>query len=414
MEEILDVAQTNSILELDETSLSQLISSDDLLVNSEQEVLDAVVRWTEAKEAERAPALLRLMGTVRLGLLSLDVLGKKVAANPTIHRLLAADPQWQSMLNTAIAYVGSTEEMRGSMQNAQTRERLGSKGRFLVCVGGRKGSSAKPLRQAWMLDRIRYEWFEVDSLRKPRKQVAAAEAGGKVYVAGGWDGGKYLRSVEVYDTAVSSWVNAPSMSFARGAFGLAGMGNGDLLAAGGFDGHTHLSSVEMFAAANQSWSALAPLNKARSGLRLAVVNGAVLAVGGYDGLEVLPTVEKWDAAAGVWKEVARMGSPRRDHAVCVHDGLLYVAGGFNGTHDLASVEVYDASADTWQPVPDMRKRRSGLCLAVLNRQLHALGGYDGQRYLAQSEAFDRNARVWRTAPEAVLPKRLAHFGAALL
>jgi hypothetical protein len=40
-------------------------------------------------------------------------------------------------------------------------------------------------------------------------QVAAAEAGGKVYVAGGWDGGKYLRSVEVYDTAVSSWVNAP-------------------------------------------------------------------------------------------------------------------------------------------------------------------------------------------------------------
>ena len=40
-------------------------------------------------------------------------------------------------------------------------------------------------------------------------QVAAAEAGGKVYVAGGWDGGKYLRSMEVYDTAVSSWVNAP-------------------------------------------------------------------------------------------------------------------------------------------------------------------------------------------------------------
>lgn len=48
------------------------------------------------------------------------------------------------------------------------------------------------------------------------------------------------------------------MSFARGAFGLAGMGNGDLLAAGGFDGHTHLSSVEMFAAANQSWCVLLP------------------------------------------------------------------------------------------------------------------------------------------------------------
>jgi hypothetical protein len=44
MEEFLDVAQTNSFLELDETSLSQLISSDDLLVNSEQEVLPLPLR----------------------------------------------------------------------------------------------------------------------------------------------------------------------------------------------------------------------------------------------------------------------------------------------------------------------------------------------------------------------------------
>jgi hypothetical protein len=43
------------------------------------------------------------------------------------------------------------------------------------------------------------------------------------------------------------------MSFARGAFGLAGLGNGDVLAAGGFDGHKHLSSVEFLSAANQSW-----------------------------------------------------------------------------------------------------------------------------------------------------------------
>ena len=154
MEEFLDVAQTNSFLELDEPTLKELVDSDDLLVNSEQEVLDAVIKWTEAKEPERGGAsLLRLMSSVRLGLLSLDVLGKKVAAHATIQRLLAADPQWQSMLNTAIAYVGSSKEMRGRMQSAQMRERLGSKGRFLVCVGGRKGSSSKPLRNAWMLDR---------------------------------------------------------------------------------------------------------------------------------------------------------------------------------------------------------------------------------------------------------------------
>jgi hypothetical protein len=42
------------------------------------------------------------------------------------------------MLNRAIAYVGSSPEMRPGLQSQQTRERLGSKGRFLVLVGGRK------------------------------------------------------------------------------------------------------------------------------------------------------------------------------------------------------------------------------------------------------------------------------------
>jgi hypothetical protein len=55
MEEFLEVAESNSFLELDEHTLLDLISSDDLLVNSEKEVLDAVVRWTEARDAERGP-----------------------------------------------------------------------------------------------------------------------------------------------------------------------------------------------------------------------------------------------------------------------------------------------------------------------------------------------------------------------
>ena len=39
--------------------------------------------------------------------------------------------------------------------------------------------------------------------------MAAAEANGKVYVAGGWDGSKYQRSVEMYDTSKSDWIQAP-------------------------------------------------------------------------------------------------------------------------------------------------------------------------------------------------------------
>jgi len=416
MEEFLEVVHTNSFLELDQHTLSEIISSDDLLVNSEKEVLDAVVRWTEAKDAERGPKLLALMSMVRLALLPLETLAQKVAACPAVQRHMASNTDWQAMLNRAIAYVGSSGEMRSSasMQGPQTRERLGSKGRFLVIVGGRKGSSTHALRRAWMLDRINYEWFEVDALHTARKQLATAEANGKVYVAGGWDGEKYLRSVEVYDTSKSAWLKAPSMAFARGSFGLGGLDNGDLLAVGGFDGHKHLASVELFSAQNQNWTAIAALKIARSGVRVAVVAGKVLAIGGFDGTNVLNTVEEWDAAAGLWKEKAGMLSARRDHALCVVGNTIVVAGGFNGTEDLSSVEMYDPVADSWHSIARMHKCRSGLSLTILNHKLHAMGGYDGNAYLSVSEAYDFKTDEWRFAPEASLPSRMAHFGTALL
>eukprot|EP00277_Geminigera_cryophila_P021284 CAMPEP_0179479750 /NCGR_PEP_ID=MMETSP0799-20121207/57933_1 /TAXON_ID=46947 /ORGANISM="Geminigera cryophila, Strain CCMP2564" /LENGTH=797 /DNA_ID=CAMNT_0021291579 /DNA_START=44 /DNA_END=2437 /DNA_ORIENTATION=+ len=414
MEEFLEVALTNSFLELDQHTLSEIISSDDLLVNSEKEVLEAVVRWTESKDAERGSHLLALMSAVRLALLPLETLAKKVAACPAVQRHLVSNPDWQAMLNRAIAYVGSSVEMRQSMQGPQTRERLGSKGRFLVIVGGRKGSSTHALGRSWMLDRINYEWFEVDNLHTARKQLASAEADGKVYVAGGWDGEKYLRSVEMYCTTKSTWLKAPSMAFARGSFGLGGLDNGDLLAVGGFDGHKHLASVELFSAQNQNWTAMPPLNIARSGVRVAVVAGKVLAIGGFDGTNVLNTVEEWDAAAGVWKNKAGMLSARRDHAVCVVGNTIVVAGGFNGTQDLSTVEMYDPVADSWHTINPMHKCRSGLSLTILNHKLHALGGYDGNAYLSVSEAYDFKTDTWCNAPEASLPTRMAHFGTALL
>jgi hypothetical protein len=56
---------------------------------------------------------------------------------------LANESAWQSMLNTALTFVGSTPEQRALISGPQTRPRLGSKGRYVFCVGGRKGASSK-------------------------------------------------------------------------------------------------------------------------------------------------------------------------------------------------------------------------------------------------------------------------------
>eukprot|EP00960_Hanusia_phi_P076885 768626-Hanusia_phi.AAC.3 len=421
MHDFVSVSKSQSFNDLSEDALYEIIGSDDLFVESEKVIFDSVIRWVEFNEVNRSSSLLRLMGQIRFGLLPLDVLAKKVAAAPLIHKHLASNPQWQAMLNAAIAYVGSTPEQRQMLESPQTKVRLGSKGRYLVCAGGRKGKNSDALKSALMIDSITGEGFVLDDMHIARKQVSAAEADGLVYVAGGWDGHKYMRSVELFDLASNTWKKGPAMLTARGSFGMANLG-GMICAAGGYDGHKHLSSCEFLNRTMQVWQQMAPMlvalshlslclphglqQHARSGVRLAVLGDRLYAVGGFDGKNVKSAL--WCLK---WVEGPPLNHARRDHAMAVLDGVLYVAGGFDSKHDLATVEKLDPKTNSWQLVAKMQKKRSGLALHVvrrgdklaksaavetslqLNHKLCAIGGYDGLKYLSGQQPLPSAGRA---------------------
>mmetsp|Transcript_6675 Transcript_6675/g.15388 ORF Transcript_6675/g.15388 Transcript_6675/m.15388 type:complete len:742 (-) Transcript_6675:101-2326(-) len=413
MHDFVSVSKSQSFNDLSEDALYEIIGSDDLFVESEKVIFDSVIRWVEFNEVNRSSSLLRLMGQIRFGLLPLDVLAKKVAAAPLIHKHLASNPQWQAMLNAAIAYVGSTPEQRQMLESPQTKVRLGSKGRYLVCAGGRKGKNSDALKSALMIDSITGEGFVLDDMHIARKQVSAAEADGLVYVAGGWDGHKYMRSVELFDLASNTWKKGPAMLTARGSFGMANLG-GMICAAGGYDGHKHLSSCEFLNRTMQVWQQMAPMLHARSGVRLAVLGDRLYAVGGFDGKNVLNTVEIYDSVTMKWVEGPPLNHARRDHAMAVLDGVLYVAGGFDSKHDLATVEKLDPKTNSWQLVAKMQKKRSGLALHVLNHKLCAIGGYDGLKYLSAVESYDPRLDEWNLEHDVYLPSRMAHFATAIV
>jgi len=326
------------------------------------------------------------MGNVRLGLLSLDVLAKKVAANPTVQKHLTPKPEFQSMLNNAIAYVGSNGEQKAKLEGPQTKQRLGSSGRFMCFIGGRKGSSTGALRSVWMLDRVTEEWFKVAKLNSKRKQVAASQLGRRVYAAGGWNGKQYIRSLESYDPAKGYWSVEAPMSTPRGSFGMSEL-YGHLYAVGGFDGHHHLDSVERYNSSADSWEAVSALNTARSGVRTVTCGGHLYAVGGYDGKKVLSTVERFDPKTGEWKQVKDLNVPRRDLSVEVWNGSIFAVGGYDGTSDLSSVEVYNPKKNEWKLMEkSMERARSGASL-LAGKKLIAFGGYDGSKYVAMGAQY---------------------------
>lgn len=103
-----------------------------------------------------------------------------------------------------------------------------------------------------------------------RCRLGVAAMHGQIYVAGGYDGNVFLRSVERYDPANDCWTRVASMSIKRSRVALAASG-GKLYAIGGYDGTSNLSSVECYNPESDRWTFVASMCAHEGGVGVGVV-----------------------------------------------------------------------------------------------------------------------------------------------
>ena len=78
---------------------------------------------------------------------------------------------------------------------------------------------------------------------RPRKATQSQEV---LYAVGGWCSGEAIASVERYDPSTNEWRMVAPMNKRRCGVGVAVLNNELLFAVGGHDGHSYLSSVERY------------------------------------------------------------------------------------------------------------------------------------------------------------------------
>ncbi len=123
-------------------------------------------------------------------------------------------------------------------------------------------------------------WASKLSLPAARYFAGSASYGGKIYIAGGFDGSSYLNTLIEYDPATNTYTNRASLSTARAKFSLVVVG-ATLWAIGGeTTAGTKLSSVEIYTIASNTWSAGSSLNTARSNLAAVVAGSDIYVIGG--------------------------------------------------------------------------------------------------------------------------------------
>ena len=138
----------------------------------------------------------------------------------------------------------------------------------LMCLGGWHRKDGRRFRRAEVYNSNGNQWIRAAHTIANRVFAAAACLNGHVYVTGGFDGKRDLKTAERHDPVKNKWRRIASMRIARSGHGLVAFhSEGDALySIGGAAGADAFSSVERYDVTQNSWTEVAPLTIPRTGL----------------------------------------------------------------------------------------------------------------------------------------------------
>ena len=235
----LEVLEGVEFLDLGPMELANLLKSEDLNVQSEEQVFESVMKWVGHDVEGRKEHLATVLQYVRLPLLDRSYLVSRVGMEP----LIRSSEACRDLVDEAKDYL-LLPEQRSLLQGPRTT---------------------------------------------PRRPIQSNEV---MFAVGGWCSGDAISLVERYNPHTEEWKVVATMSKRRCGVGVAVLGD-FLYAIGGHDGSSYLNSVERYDPKTNQWTSnLAPTPSCRTSIGVGVLNGLIYTIGGQDGVSCLNLVER--------------------------------------------------------------------------------------------------------------------------
>jgi hypothetical protein len=143
--------------------------------------------------------------------------------------------------------------------------------------------------------------------------------------------------------------------------------------------------------AEDAWTAKAPMNQARGGLGVAVINEKIYAIGGMTAKGIWPvrgglkgTNEEYDPVADKWTYKASMPTPRAFFAIGVYQNKIYCIGGEAVNGHTGVNEVYNPATNTWETkasMPGGPNMRTSLAANVIDDEIYIIDPFSRINYV---------------------------------
>ncbi|XP_054734550.1 kelch-like ECH-associated protein 1B [Anastrepha obliqua] len=377
------VCQEEEFLQLNAYQLIALIRRDELNVQEEREVYNAVLKWVKYDEDNRYPKMEHILYAVRCQFLTPNFLKEQMRNCDVLRKVPACREYLAKIFKDLTLH-----------KRPVVKERTPNTTRMIFVAGGFFRQSLDILEAYNVDDKA---WTTLPNLRIPRSGLGAAFLKGTFYAVGGRNnsiGSSYDSDwVDRYNAATEQWRACAPMTVPRHRVGVAVMDE-LMYAVGGSAGSEYHNSVEYYDPDQDRWTLVQPMHEKRLGVGVVVVNRLLYAIGGFNGTDRLTTVECYHPENNEWTFVQPMQYERSGAGVAAINQYIYVVGGFDGTRQLATVERYDTENQIWESVASVRIARSALSLTSLDGKLYAIGGFDGTNFLSIVEVYDPKTNTW--------------------
>lgn len=324
------VRQSTGYDKLNVNHLENLLDDDELNIEREDMVWEAIKRWTMADMETRSGLVHRLLKTLRYARVNQRFLYDELA----VDLLVKHDSHLEKIVQTMIK------------QNKEEHEKQKLDGYGLPV-----GLTPKHIRP-----------------RIPSQIL---------FAIGGWQEGIPTTLIETYDVRTNKWFESKmSHQHPRAYHGMEII-DGIIYLVGGTNGNEILNSLHCYDPVTGRWFQRANMYEQRCYVSTAVLDDKLIAMGGHNGTQRVRTVEMYDPSINQWNKLPEMNLARSDACATVFQGKLYIAGGLNDQIIENSVEMYDPTQKVWTFLQPMSSPRTSLALVAYHNSLYALGGNNG-------------------------------------
>ena len=359
---------------INQSEFESLLYSDQLKVETEDELIPIVVDWLQFDYRQRKKFTAQLFKQVRFGLVS-----------EKLRQEIEADPMHVIMMNPE-----SKQWLQNAINGACNNNRRNCMFPFVIAFGDNGVNMLfSSFKNTWEC------WQTQDT----GCCFGAVIVGKNIFIIGGVDHhNKKLSKVSLYNVNTKTWKDGPSLREARCLFGTCVSSTNRIYVLGGRNGNNQLSSVEMLSCDENGepmgeWQAFPSMSTVRSDLEAVVVESRIYAIGGY---KSIATMEVFDHQVNRWMPCKSMSQGKHEFSSVTYKGEIYVFG------QQGVCEKYNPTTDTWKTISALNKPIRYRGSAVVDDKVYLIGGMGN----AEMEIYDIGTNTWSKGPP--MPKSIGN------